>query len=395
MSGMPLYVHASSLVTCCGAGWDAHDGALRRAQGGLAPNSFAPATDIATWIGRVDGVENAPMPDDWRDYDCRNNRLALLALRSDGVEAAIRASAQRHGAERVGVFVGSSTSGVLSTELAAREAAALGTGLAFDSACYAARHSMYATARFIRAWCGLHGVGATISTACSSSAKAFIAARRAIRAGRCDAAVVAGVDSLTLSTLYGFRALQLLSPQACRPFGARRDGISIGEAAAVALVGSEPADVRLAGAGESSDAHHMSTPPADGAGAARAMRAALDDARINASAIGCINLHGTGTPVNDAAEAAAVRAVFGTATPGSSTKGFTGHTLGAAGAVEALLAIHALRSSLIPANLGGAPVDPALSIAITMTSRAAPLAYVISNSFGFGGSNCALVFARG
>jgi 3-oxoacyl-[acyl-carrier-protein] synthase-1 len=237
-------------------------------------------------------------------------------------------------------------------------------------------------------------VATTISTACSSSAKAFTAARRAIRAGRCDAAVVAGVDSLSLSTLYGFRSLQLLSPDPCRPFSTLRAGISIGEAAAVALVSGEASDVYLAGAGESSDAHHMSTPPADGAGAARAMRAALADAGIDARAIDYINLHGTGTPANDAAESAAVHAVFGDATPASSTKGYTGHTLGAAGAVEALVAVHALRTGLVPANLGGTPVDPSLGIAIETGTRTSPLARVLSNSFGFGGSNCSLLFAR-
>ena len=138
----------------------------------------------------------------------------------------------------------------------------------------------------------------------------------------------------------------------------------------------------------------MSTPPADGAGAQRAMRAALADAGVGADAVGYINLHGTGTLVNDAAEAVAVNAVFGAATPASSTKGFTGHTLGAAGAVEALLALHALRAQAVPVNLGGAPVDPRLQIAIVTASRATPLAYALSNSFGFGGSNCALLFAR-
>ncbi|MEO8848868.1 MAG: beta-ketoacyl-ACP synthase, partial [Casimicrobiaceae bacterium] len=339
-------------------------------------------------------VEDIAWPPAWRDYDCRNNRLALLALQQDGVADAIHDAARRHGPARIGVFVGTSTSGVLSTELAVRAATAAGIPLAFEPAFYAARHNMFATARFIRAWCGLRGPALAISTACSSSAKAFVAARRAIRAGRCDAAVVAGVDSLALSTLYGFRALQLLSAHACRPFSALRDGISIGEGAAIALVCSEPSDVRLAGAGESSDAHHMSTPPVDGAGAARAMHAALRDAAIDPAAIGYINLHGTGTPVNDAAEAAAVRTVFGAATPASSTKGFTGHTLGAAGAVEALLAMHALRSGITLPTLGGAPLDATLGIDIATAPRTLALAHVMSNSFGFGGSNCALVFAR-
>ena len=365
-----------SLVTCCGIGWDAHATALRLSKSGLAENDFAPAAGIPTWIGRVAGVEDSPLPAGWSDFDCRNNRLAMLALAEDGVAGAIADAAKRYGAARIGVFVGTSTSGVLSTELAAREALRTGVPMAFDPTYYRTRHNMYATARFIRAWCRLDGIAIAISTACSSSAKAFAAARRAIRAGRCDAAVVAGVDSLALSTLYGFRALQLLSAQPCRPFSSQRAGISIGEAAAVALVSGEPSDICLAGVGESSDAHHMSTPPVDGAGAARAMRASLADAGI------------------DSAEAAAVRAVFGGATPASSTKGFTGHTLGAAGAVESLIAIHALRSGVIPANLGGAPVDPALAIDIVTQTRESPLSFVLSNAFGFGGSNCALVFAR-
>lgn len=394
MSAAPLYIHASSLVTCCGAGWAAHAEALREARGGLAPNDFAPAAEVATWIGRVAAVEDSPLPPQWSAWDCRNNRLAMLALAQDNVAEAIAAAAARLGASRIGVFVGSSTSGILSTELAALDASASGASLTFDPEFYMARHNMFATTRFIRAYCGLRGPAATISTACSSSAKAFAAARRAIRAGHCEAAVVAGVDSLTLSTLHGFRSLQLLSPQPCRPFGAMRTGISIGEAAAIALVGTEPSDVYLAGVGESSDAHHMSTPPANGAGAARAMQAALADAGVDPQAIDYINLHGTGTLVNDAAEAAAVRAVFGGTTASSSTKGYTGHTLGAAGAVEALLAVHALRAAIIPANLGGVPVDPAVNIAIATQARAAPLAKVLSNSFGFGGSNCALVFAR-
>jgi 3-oxoacyl-[acyl-carrier-protein] synthase-1 len=394
MSAPRLYIHASSLVTCCGIGWGAHAAALRDARSGLAPNDFAPAAEVSTWIGRVAAVEDSVLPAGWADYDCRNNRLAMLALAQDGVTAAIRRAARRFGAARIGVFLGSTTSGILSTELAAREAARTGVPIAFDPAYYKTRHSMFATARFIRAWCRVEGMATTISTACSSSAKAFTAARRAIRAGRCDAAVVAGVDSLSLSTLYGFRSLQLLSPDPCRPFSTLRAGISIGEAAAVALVSGEASDVHLAGAGEGSDAHHMSTPPADGAGAARAMRAALADAGIDARAIDYINLHGTGTPANDAAESAAVHAVFGDATPASSTKGYTGHTLGAAGAVEALVAVHALRTGLVPANLGGTPVDPSLGIAIETGTRTSPLARVLSNSFGFGGSNCSLLFAR-
>lgn len=392
MNGHPLYVNATSLVTCCGQGWDAHDTALRMMRSGLAPNDFAPAIELATWIGRVAGVDDMAIPAALADYDCRNNRLAWMALRVDGMDDAIRSAVVRFGGARVGVFVGSSTSGILDTELASREAAN-GHPTAWPPASYAARHNMFATARFIAAWAGASGPAMTISTACSSSAKAFAGARRAIRAGRCDAAIVAGVDSLALSTLHGFHALQLLASVPCQPFAAGRSGISIGEAAAIALVSAEPGAVQLAGVGESSDAHHMSTPPADGAGARRAMQLALADARCSPGEIDYINLHGTGTPVNDSAEAAAVHAVFGATTPASSTKGYTGHALGAAGAVEALLAIHALRSGMIPGNLGG-QADTALPIAIERSTRTSALSRVLTNSFGFGGSNCALLFAR-
>ena len=388
----PLFVGASSWVSCLGEGWPAHGRALATAASGLAPGDFSPAASLATWVGRVAAADDAPLPATFADYDCRNNRLAWRALGHDGLDAAVRRTVARVGAARVGVFVGTSTSGILDTELVARNAALRGASPAFESHRYAGCHSLFATTRFLMAWFGLTGPAMTVSTACSSSAKVFVAARRAIRAGRCDAAIVAGVDSLALSTLYGFHALQLLSASPCRPCAADRSGISIGEAAAIALVGREASDVALTGAGESSDAHHMSTPPADGHGARRAMTAALADAGLAPSAIDYINLHGTGTPANDAAEAAAIRAVFGSPPLASSTKGATGHALGAAGALEALVSIHALRNGCVPANVGTQTPDPRLGLAIACAPTPARLSHVLSNSFGFGGSNCALVF---
>ena len=188
-------------------------------------------------------------------------------------------------------------------------------------------------------------------------------AQRSIAAGQCDAAVVAGVDSLALSTLHGFRALQLLSKRPCRPFGADRDGLSIGEAAGFALLERDGAGgVALIGTGESSDAYHMSSPPPAGDGAQIAMRAALDAAGIAPADIDYVNMHGTGTPANDAAEAAGVAAVLGDAVPCSSTKGWTGHALGAAGIVEALFAIDAIASGTIPGNFGGEALDPRVAV---------------------------------
>jgi 3-oxoacyl-[acyl-carrier-protein] synthase I len=227
----------------------------------------------------------------------------------------------------------------------------------------------------------------------------FASARRAIEAGLIDAAVVGGVDSLCLTTLYGFHSLQLVSRTPCRPFDVGRDGISIGEAAAFALLeragdGVDSDAVLLLGTGESSDAYHMSTPPPDGRGASAAMRQALAAARLEPGDIGYINFHGTGTPTNDAAEGLAVASVLGKDVPGSSTKGATGHTLGAAGALEAVICALALRSGLMPAGVNTTHVDPALPVSYLRESRRGPLARVMSNSFGFGGSNCTLILAR-
>jgi 3-oxoacyl-[acyl-carrier-protein] synthase I len=227
----------------------------------------------------------------------------------------------------------------------------------------------------------------------------FASAQRAIEAGVIDAAVVGGVDSLCLTTLYGFHALQLTARTPCRPFDATRDGISIGEAAAFALLerpgtALHSGEVLLLGTGESSDAYHMSAPAPDGRGARAAMLQALTAAGLEPSDIGYINFHGTGTPSNDAAESAAVAAVLGSEVPGSSTKGATGHALGAAGALEAVICALALRVGLMPAGVNTREVDPQLPVTYLRENRSAPLSHVMSNSFGFGGSNCCLILSR-
>ena len=217
--------------------------------------------------------------------------------------------------------------------------------------------------------------------------------------GLIDAAVVGGVDTLCLSTLYGFDSLQLTSKTPCRPFDVARDGISIGEAAAFALLEREPNgldadDVLLLGVGESSDAHHMSAPHPEGLGARMAMRAALASANLDADAVDYINLHGTATPSNDRSESQAVTSVFGPMTPCSSTKGATGHTLGAAGALEAVICALALQNRLMPGGTQTSHVDPLLTAHYLKENRRQPLARVLSNSFGFGGANCSLIFGR-
>jgi 3-oxoacyl-[acyl-carrier-protein] synthase-1 len=256
---------------------------------------------------------------------------------------------------------------------------------------------MYGPAAYVRERLGLEGPAMVVSTACSSGAKVFAAAHRAIEAGLCDAAVVGGVETLCFTTLHGFASLELLSREPCRPSDANRAGISLGEGAALVLLersDTSGAGLALLGYGESADAHHMSTPHPEGLGAALAMRAALERAGLAPGDIGYINLHGTGTRSNDAAEDAGVHSVVGDGVPCGSTKGWTGHTLGAAGAIEAVLTLLCLRHGYAAGTLNTQTLDPALRSQILLQGRAAPLRYAMSNSFGFGGNNCALLFGR-
>nr|WP_312306118.1 beta-ketoacyl-[acyl-carrier-protein] synthase family protein [Pulveribacter sp.] len=389
----PLLLSATTLTTCLGRGLAAHAEALRTGRSGLRPCDFE-TVQLDTWIGEVEGVDATALPASLQEYDCRNNRLALAGLEADGFVERVRAAVQRYGSRRVGVFLGTSTSGILETELAyrARDAA---TGALPASVRYATAHCPFSVTDFVRQYLGLEGLALTISTACSSSAKVFAAAARQMALGTIDAAVVGGVDSLCLTTLYGFASLQLTSTQPARPYDARRDGISIGEAAAFALLeradAAQGGGVWLLGTGESSDAHHMSAPHPEGLGARLAMQAALRSAGLAPQQLDYVNLHGTATPANDAAEGLAMAALFGAGVPCSSTKGATGHTLGAAGAVEAVIAALALTHGWIPGSPGTQVLDEALALDYRLAGSAAPLRTVLSNSFGFGGSNCALV----
>jgi len=391
---MSLLLRACTATSALGVGLHATWQALLAQRSGLKRCDFETVT-LDTWIGAVPGVDAVAMPDDLQDWDCRNNRLALLALRQDGFEDAVRAERARHGPQRVGVFLGTSTSGMLQTELAYRARAADGALPGWFH--YAQTQNTYSVAAFVRRYFDLQGPAYVVSTACSSSAKVFAHAQRYLQAGLIDAAIVGGVDSLCLTTLYGFHALQLLAPQPCTPWGAQRQGISIGEAAAYALLTRADAStpggsVLLLGAGESSDAHHMSAPHPQGLGAQHAMQAALQAAGLRAGDIDYINLHGTATPSNDAAEDLAVQAVFGAnPPPASSTKGHTGHTLGAAGAVEAVICALALQHQLAPGGCHTTAVDPALRTPYLQHNRPLPLRRVLSNSFGFGGSNSCLI----
>ena len=393
MAMQPLAVLSYTTTSAAGPGKAAIARALREERTGLAPNDLDWAP-LDCWIGRIDALESVVLPDGLRAFDCRNNRLALLALEQDGFLAAVAAARARHGAGRIGVFLGTSTSGILSTELAyqGRDPATGKLPAAFR---YDTTHNLDATTEFVRGVLGLTGPAMTISTACSSSAKVFCLAERFIRMGLVDAAVVGGVDSLCHTTLYGFTSLQLVAPDICRPYDTARRGLSIGEAGGFALLERGVGALQFTGYGETSDAYHISTPHPDGDGARRAMLEALARASLATGEIDYINLHGTATPANDLAEGRAVHAIFGTGTPCSSTKGITGHTLGAAGITEAAVALLSIEHDFLPGCSTTREVDPATQCAIALRGEARKLRHVMSNSFGFGGNNCALVFGKG
>ena len=386
----PLAITSYTVTSALGAGRAAHVAALRAERSGLSEQRFEDST-LACWIGAVAGLESLTLPRELASFDCRNNRLAEHALTQDGFLEAVGVARAKYGARRVGVFIGTSTSGVRHTELAYRERAGTSGNLPawFD---YRTTQCTYSIAEFTRLRLGLNGISSAVSAACASSAKVFASAARAMEAGFCDAAVVGGVDSLCLTTLYGFNALQLVSAEICRPADAHRNGLSIGEAGGFALLERAPRSGSAAclGVGESSDAHHMSQPRPDGAIAKVAMAGAL--AGLAPERVSYINLHGTATPANDAAEDAAVSALFGARVPCSSTKGWTGHTLGAAGIVEAAISLSAIEYGFMPRSLNTRELDPKLKAAVLLEARAGKVDYVLSNSFGFGGTNCSLLF---
>ena len=325
-----------------------------------------------------------------------------MGLQADGFAQAVADAVQRYGASRVATILGTSTAGIYSTELAYRQRDAQTGALPADFH-YAETHNTFSVANFVRQALGLQGPALAVSTACSSSAKVFASAARMLQAGLVDAVVVGGVDSLCLTTLYGFRSLGLMSEAPCRPFDAQRNGLSIGEAAAFALLERLPDEeaqalpaesIVLRGYGETSDAYHMSAPHPEGAGARAAMQGALHMAGLRTQEVDYINLHGTAMPANDVAEGMAVHALFGSDTVCSSSKGFTGHTLGAAGTVEAVVCALALVHQFIPGSVHTQTLDADIAVNYALQPRQQAVRHVLSNSFGFGGSNCSLLFSR-
>jgi 3-oxoacyl-[acyl-carrier-protein] synthase-1 len=346
-----------------------------------------------TTVGRV-LQELRPLAPDYAQFDCRNNRLLASAL--DQIAPAVAAASERAGPQRVGIVLGTSTSGIAAGEDAADALASDGR---MPKGYHYRQQEIGTAAEFAARYLRLAGPRFTVSTACSSSAKAFASARRLIESDRCDAVVVGGSDSLCRLTLNGFDALESLAPGVCNPFSANRRGINIGEAACVFLLTRVPAEIRLCGVGESSDGYHMSAPDPEGRGAEIALRAALEQAGVGAEDVGYVNLHGTATPKNDEMESRVVARVLGECVPCSSTKPLFGHTLGAAGALEVgvcwLLLGGANPERRLPRHVWDGERDPSLpEIDLLGDGRRWERDVFASSSFAFGGSNAAVAIAR-
>lgn len=388
-----VFLNEVGIVCALGAGRaDVRDALFASTPGGLSENvSLMPGRRLA--LGEV----RVPLSDlDTLPVALRGRNNALLDAALGQISGAVDAAIARYGAMRVGVVLGTSTSGIGESEQALRTHGETGRWPpGFDYA----QQEMGTPAQFVRRRIGASGPAWTLSTACSSSAKALMSAARMLRAGLVDAVVAGGADSLCRFTVAGFSALESVAAERCNPFSRHRVGINIGEGAALFLMTREHGRVRLAGWGESSDAHHMSAPDPSAGGAIDALRQALARAGWQPDRIDYVNLHGTATGHNDAMEGRAVASVLGCAVPASSTKPLTGHTLGASGAIEAALCWIAIADNpgqrLPPHWWDGAGDEalPALALVEPGACAPGPLQRVLSNSFAFGGSNAVLALA--
>ncbi|MFM4678662.1 beta-ketoacyl-[acyl-carrier-protein] synthase family protein [Aeromonas media] len=390
---MSCFITAYGLISALGEGVDASAEALLawQAKGStpLTRHNQALLDGRLTPVGRVEG-ELPAIPAALAPYASRNNQLLLAALAQ--IRPALGEALATFGPARVGLVLGTSTAGIGEAELAI---AADRRGEAVPTAFDYRQQELGSPSEFLARHLGLEGPAYTLSTACSSSARAFISGQRMLAAGLVDAVLVGGADSLCGLTLNGFDSLESLSGTLCQPFDNGRQGINIGEGAALFLLSRQPAPLALLGAGESSDAWHISAPHPDGMGAEAAMGMALAQAGLTPEQVGYINLHGTATRLNDSMESQAVYRLFGDRVPCSSTKPLTGHVLGAAGAIEAALACLLLERALPLPPQRVMTADPALA-PIRLVSGTTPLATprILSNSFAFGGNNVSLLFGR-
>ncbi|WP_284191972.1 beta-ketoacyl-[acyl-carrier-protein] synthase family protein [Vibrio zhanjiangensis] len=386
-SPQPLYIHACGFHSAMGS--DA--ASIHQCLSGSKPSNMVVDKTILnngreTVIGHIS--EPLPnLPQALHCFDSRNNRLALSAIQR--IEPQIREAIKQYGSDRIAVVIGTSTSGILDGELALEKKL---EGHAFPNSYHYRKQELGHCSDFVAAYFGLTGPHYAVSTACSSSGRVFITAQRLLKFGLVDAVIVGGVDTICRLTLNGFSSLEALSSKHCLPFDADRDGINIGEAASIMLLSHSPAKVALLGAGDSSDAHHISAPHPEGIGAEEAMNNALINAGLSAKDIGYINAHGTATPLNDSMESKAIQRCFGGRVPVSSTKPLTGHTLGAASATEAAIAWHILNYDL------DLPIQhcakKAQDIHISLVESPIKLGgkAILSNSFAFGGNNVSLIF---
>jgi len=390
-----FYLNACGITCALGDGHEQVKARLYAAQSGVAATtrwSAGRELPLGEVPAMLPSVAHLPPP-----QRSRNNALALAALAQ--IRPAVAAAIARYGAHRIGVVIGTSTSGIGETERAIAHHAADG---ALPPDFHYGVQEMGSPAEMLAQQLGLGGPAYVHSSACSSSAKAMASAARLIRMGLCDAVLTGGVDSLCAFTVAGFAALESVSAARCNPMSANRKGINIGEGAALFLMSSEGrSQVKLMGWGESSDGHHMSAPDPAGVGAEQAMTLALQRAGLAVAQIDYINMHGTATPQNDAMESRVIARLFGAEVPVSSTKPFTGHTLGAAAAIEAALCWLAMQDDnprgKLPPHLWDGAHDPLLPVLNLVPAGAAlgrPLRYVLSSSFAFGGSNAALVLGR-
>lgn len=381
----PVPITAWSAVNALGRTTEEVLAALDAGRSGLGPSPLP--TTMPTVVGAVPG-ELAPLEAPYAAYDCRLARIGLMAFAE--VRGALDRAVARWGPERVAIILGTSTGGLEQTEQAF--VAWLREGAIPSHYDYQRQHNFAALGDLLAEISGVRGPSYVVSTACSSSGKVVASAARLMRSGIADAVLVGGIDSLTRMTLQGFHGLGILAPGPCKPFSADREGINIGEGAAFVLMEREgDAPVYVLGVGESSDAYHMSTPEPTGRGARESMERALAQAGLTPEHVDHVNAHGTATKANDAAEARAIDAVFGPRVPVSSTKGYTGHLLGAAGGTELVFAIHAVVSGTMPATLGCDPIDPEIRIDVVRDSRRGRVRRALSNSFAFGGSNVSVL----
>lgn len=385
----PIQFSHFTAVSALGYGIAAHYQSLLSNQSPLRFCDYESAR-LQTYIGRVSGIEEYQLPKNVADYHSRNNLLAYAALQQDDMLKHIQEAKGKYGAKRIGILLGTTTSGSSESELAYKRQDEQGQ-LPKDFDFHKTAHP-FATAEFIRRYLDLSGPAMTIATACSSSAKTFITAHHWLELNLCDAVIVAGIDSLCLNVLYGFNSLGILSPDVCKPFAKDRAGLSLGEAAAIVLLERQQENkICLLGYGESSDGYHMSSPHPQGQGAVLAMQQALAKAKLTPQQIDYINFHGTASQQNDAAEDHAVHQLFSNKTPASSTKGATGHTLGAAGALETIISCLAIQNNMLFGTFNTREIQPELKSNIILKNQEANVKTALINSFGFGGNNCSLI----